>query len=111
MGLRGIVDYSRNTGIDARMGIYIDGIYQGRSYSSDQPLLGLERVEILRGPQGTLFGKNTVSGAISLVTRTPDEVFEGQVMGELGNFDYRKVGAYVSGPISDTVFGFLSFSY
>ncbi len=111
MGLRGIVDYSRNTGIDARMGIYIDGVYQGRSYSSDQPLLGLERVEILRGPQGTLFGKNTVSGAISLVTKTPTEEFEGQIQAELGNFDYRKAAAYVSGALGETVFGSLSFSY
>jgi len=111
MGLRGIVDYSRNTGIDARMGIYIDGIYQGRSYSSDQPLLGLERVEILRGPQGTLFGKNTVSGAISLVTKTPTEEFEGQVQADLGNYDYRKAAAYFSGPLGETVFGSLSFSY
>jgi len=111
MGIRGIVDYSRNTGIDARMGIYIDGVYQGRSYTSDQPLLGLERVEILRGPQGTLFGKNTVSGAISLITKTPTEEFEGEVQAELGNFDYRKLAAYVSGGLSDSVFGFLSFSY
>jgi len=111
MGIRGIVDYSRNTGVDARMGIYIDGVYQGRSYTSDQPLLGLERVEILRGPQGTLFGKNTVSGAISLVTKTPTEEFEGEVQAELGNFDYRKAAAYVSGGLSDSMFGFLSFSY
>jgi len=86
MGIRGIVDYSRNTGVDARMGIYIDGVYQGRSYSSDQPLLGLERVEILRGPQGTLFGKNTVSGALSLVTKTPTEEFEG------GGLCFRRAG-------------------
>jgi len=111
MGIRGIVDYSRNAGIDARMGIYIDGIYQGRSYSSDQPLLGLERVEILRGPQGTLFGKNTVSGAISLVTKTPTEEFDGQVEAELGNHDYRKAAAYLSGPLGETVFGAISFSY
>ena len=111
MGLRGIVDYSRNTGIDARMGIYIDGVYQGRSYSSDQPLLGLERVEILRGPQGTLFGKNTVSGAIHLVTRTPTERFESLVEAEVGNFDYRKAAAYVSGALGNSVFGSLSFSY
>lgn len=111
MGLRGIVDYSRNTGIDARMGVYIDGVYQGRSYTSDQALLGLERVEILRGPQGTLFGKNTVSGAISLVTRTPTEKFEGEVLAELGNHEYRKAAAYVSGALGESVFGALSFSY
>jgi iron complex outermembrane receptor protein len=111
MGIRGVVDFSRNTGVDARLGVYIDGIYQGRSYSSDQPLLGLERVEILRGPQGTLFGKNTVSGAISLVTKTPTEEFEGYVEAEVGNFDYRKGAAYVSGPLGETVFGSLAFSY
>lgn len=111
MGIRGIVDYSRNTGIDARMGIYIDGIYQGRSYSSDQPLLGLDRVEILRGPQGTLFGKNTVSGAISLVTKTPTEEVEGLVEAELGRYDYRKAAAYLSGPLGESVFGSVSFSY
>ncbi len=110
MGLRGIVDYSRNTGIDARMGVYIDGVFQGRSYIADQPLLGIERVEILRGPQGTLFGKNTVSGAISLVTKTPTQELEGLVQAELGNFDHRKAAAYVSGAVSETLFAALSFS-
>ena len=111
MGLRGIVDFARNPGVDARMGVYIDGVYQGRSYTSDQPLMGLERVEVLRGPQGTLFGKNTVSGAINLVTRTPDEEFQAEVQAEAGNYGYVKGGFYVSGGLSDSVFGAVSVAY
>ena len=111
MGIRGIVDYSRNIGIDPRMGVYIDGVYQGQSYTADQPLLGLETVEILRGPQGTLFGKNTVSGAINLTTKNPDENFEGEFQAEAGNHDYYKGAAYVSGQLADNFFGAVSLSY
>jgi len=111
MGIRGIVDFSRNPGIDARMGVYIDGVFQGRSYSADQPLLGLERVEVLRGPQGTLFGKNTVSGAISLVTKTPDEEFHAEIQADAGNFGYIKSGLYLSGGLSESVFASASVAY
>lgn len=111
MGIRGIVDFSRNPGIDARMGVYIDGIYQGRSYTADQPLLGLDRVEVLRGPQGTLFGKNTVSGAINLVTKTPGEDFQAEIQADAGNFGYVKGGAYVSGGLGDKIFASASVAY
>ncbi len=87
-GIRGVVDYGRNVGVDSRMGVYIDGVFQGRSYSADQPLIGLETVEVLRGPQGTLFGKNTVSGAINLTTKTPTETTEGEFQVEYGNEGY-----------------------
>lgn len=110
-GLRGIVDYSRNIGIDSRMGVYIDGVYQGRSFSADQPLLGLQSVEILRGPQGTLFGKNTVSGAINLVTKTPGEQTEGEIQAEVGNEGYVRGSGYISGKMSDNLFGSISYSY
>ena len=111
MGIRGIVDFARNPGIDARMGVYIDGIFQGRSYTADQPLLGLERVEVLRGPQGTLFGKNTVSGAINLVTKLPDEDFEAEIRAEAGNFGYLQGGAYLSGALGESVFASGSVAY
>jgi len=78
MGMRGVTDFARNVGIDARMGVDIDGVFQGRSYAADVPLLGLESVELLRGPQGTLFGKNTETGAISLNTKKPSEDFEAE---------------------------------
>ena len=111
MGIRGIVDFSRNPGIDPRMGIYIDEVYQGQGYSGDQPLLGLANVEILRGPQGTLFGKNTVSGAINLVTKKPSEELEGEIALTLGNEGQRKAQAYVAGGISDSLLGSLSVAY
>lgn len=111
MGLRGVVDFSRNVGIDPRLGVYIDGVYQGQSFTADQPLLGLESVEILRGPQGTLAGKNTVSGAILLNTKNPDENFEGELQAEVGNLDYYKGAAYISGGLTANLFGSVSVAY
>jgi iron complex outermembrane receptor protein len=110
-GLRGIVDYSRNVGVDSRMGVYIDGVFQGRSFSADKPLLGLESVEILRGPQGTLFGKNTVSGAINLVTKRPGEETEGEFQVEYGNEGYARGAGYLSGKLTDTLYASGSLSY
>ncbi len=111
LGIRGIVDFSRNPGVDPRMGVYIDEVYQGQGYSADQPLLGLETVEILRGPQGTLFGKNTVSGAINLVTKDPTEVFEGELAATYGNEGQMKGQAYLSGGLTDTLFASVALTY
>ena len=69
--IRGVGSASRNIGFDSRVGVYVDGVYMGQSPAVNQELLDLERVEVLRGPQGMLFGKNTVAGAISLVTKKP----------------------------------------
>ena len=111
LGIRGIVDFSRNPGVDPRMGVYIDEVYQGQGYSADQPLLGLETVEILRGPQGTLFGKNTVSGAINLVTKDPTEAFEGELAATYGNAGQTKGQAYLSGGLTDTLFASIALTY
>lgn len=71
VAIRGVGSNSRNIGFDGRVGVYIDGVYMGQSPALNQQLLDLERVEVLRGPQGALFGKNTVAGAINLITEKP----------------------------------------
>ena len=111
MGLRGVVDYSRNPGVDPRMGVYIDQVYQGQGYSADQPLLGIETVEILRGPQGSLFGKNTVSGAINLVTKKPSQTTEGEFAVTVGNEGQARYQGYLAGGLSDTLAASLAVTY
>lgn len=90
-GIRGISDGSRNTGFDNRIGVYVDGVWVGRSAASNQSVLDLASIEVLRGPQGTLFGKNTVAGAISITTVRPQEGVSGYAEGEFGNYDHRQV--------------------
>ena len=99
--IRGVGSSSRNIGFDSRVGVYVDGVYMGQSPSSNQELLDLERVEVLRGPQGMLFGKNTVAGAISLVTKKPSNEFYGQVSADLGNFNSREFKGMVNVPLGE----------
>lgn len=101
--IRGVGAQSRNIGFDSRVGVYVDGVYVGQSPAINQELLNLERVEVLRGPQGTLFGKNTVAGAINLVTKKPGDALSARVGADLGNLDYRELKALVNVPFSDTV--------
>ena len=69
--IRGIGDSAKNIGFDSPAGVYLDGIYLGPSPSIEQELLDIEQVEVLRGPQGALFGKTTIAGAITLITTRP----------------------------------------
>ena len=87
IGIRGIVPFDANqTARDQGVGVYIDGIYLGRQQGLNAALLDIDRVEVLRGPQGTLFGRNTEGGALSLVTKGPSGVFGGRVVGGFGNY-------------------------
>ncbi len=88
---------------EAPVGIYIDDVYRGRTATANIELADVERIEVLRGPQGTLYGRNTIAGAIKIVTRTPEE--ETYANGSLGygNFDTTKVTAAVGGEVADGV--------
>ncbi len=90
--------------VESSVGMYIDGIYFGRSRVSRNPLFDMQRVEVLRGPQGTLYGRNTIAGAINMLTAKPGEEFEARILAEAGNFDTHKLEAYISGAITEQLF-------
>ena len=101
--IRGVGSSSRNIGFDSRAGLYIDGVYLGQSPALDQDLLGLERVEVLRGPQGTLFGKNNDAGAINLITKRPGDTFGGEAFARIGNMGQEQYAFRVFGPLTESV--------
>ncbi|MEA3050981.1 MAG: iron complex outerrane recepter protein, partial [Sphingomonadales bacterium] len=87
IGIRGIVPFDANqTARDQGVGVYVDGIYLGRQQGLNTALFDVERIEVLRGPQGTLFGRNTEGGAVSIVTRAPSGEFGGRVTAGVGNY-------------------------
>jgi iron complex outermembrane recepter protein len=90
-----------NDGIEQGVGIYIDEVYYSRIAVATFDFLDVERIEVLRGPQGTLYGKNTTAGAINIVTRAPTFEPEARLELSLGNLDYVAAKASISGPIVD----------
>ncbi len=96
----------RNTGpnIDSGVGIYIDGVYVGRPDGALLDIYDIQSVQVLRGPQGTLFGKNTTGGALVFTTNRPGDEFEASVGGRVGNYDRYDGNFMVNVPLTDTLF-------
>jgi len=101
--IRGVGGGGRNIGFTTRAGVYVDGVYAGQFASINQDTLDVERIEVLRGPQGQLFGRNTVSGAVSIVTVKPKNEFEGSVEAGYGNKDLYEIRGMLNLPLAEGV--------
>ena len=100
--IRGFGNGANNPGIEPSVGVFIDGVYRSRSAAAISDLPNLERVEVLRGPQSTLFGKNASAGVISVITALPDTEFGGTVEAAVGNYGLTVIKGDLQIPLSDT---------
>ena len=101
--IRGFGNGANNPGIESSVGVFIDGVYRSRSAAAILDLPVLERVEVLRGPQSTLFGKNVSAGAISITTKLPEFEWGGSAEASYGNYDQVLFKGSLTGPLSDTL--------
>ena len=99
--IRGVGEPEQFTTADPAVGVYVDGVYHGRAQGSVMDLLDLERVEVLRGPQGTLFGRNAIGGAVNLVSVAPNEETMTRLMLTYGNHERIEAGVSVNAPLID----------
>ncbi|RMF07862.1 MAG: TonB-dependent receptor [Alphaproteobacteria bacterium] len=97
--IRGIGTTGDNSGLESAVAVFIDGVYRNRTNNALTELGAVERIEVLRGPQGTLFGRNASAGLISITTKQPTYEFEGYGEISYGNYDAVRIGAGLSGPL------------
>ena len=109
--IRGFGNGANNAGIEPSVGVFIDGVYRSRSAAQIADLPNLKRVEVLRGPQSTLFGKNASAGIISIVTAEPAFDFGGSAELTYGNYNAFIAKADITGPISETIAFSLAANY
>lgn len=95
--LRGYIN--NDTSVDPSVAVYVDGVPVGDFFSLDQKLVDIERIEVLKGPQGTLYGANSASGVINVVTREPGNEYRGTIEGMYGGFNGYESNVSLSGPI------------
>jgi len=99
--LRGVFASTFTAGQDPSVGVYLDEVFLGAGASASIDFLDIARIEVLRGPQGTFFGRNSVGGAVNITTNGPSWDFEGNIQAEYGNYDSLKVKGMVNIPIVD----------
>ncbi len=106
IGIRGIGVSSASDGLDTTVGVYVDDVYLGRPGMALEDLIDVDQLEVLRGPQGTLFGRNTAAGVVNITTKQPS--FQYGVVGEasFGNLGYNQERVSLTGPLLDDVLAF-----
>ncbi|MFQ5548195.1 MAG: TonB-dependent receptor [Woeseia sp.] len=107
-GMRGIVTNISNVGVESGVAVYVDGVLVGRPEAFNAALRDVAQVEVLRGPQGTLFGKNTIAGAVNIITPRPTGETGGEFRLEAGNYSRYLAGGVLNGSLSDSVNGRIS---
>jgi iron complex outermembrane receptor protein len=101
IAVRGLGNNPANDALESSVGVYLDNVYLGRASMANQDLVDIEQVALLRGPQGTLFGKNTTAGVLNIATRAPTFTPDAEVEASGGNYGYYQVRAAAGGPLED----------
>ncbi len=104
--VRGIGTVGDNPGLESSVTVFIDGVYRSRTGSGLNDLGEIDRVEVLRGPQGTLSGRNSSAGALNIYTKAPSFDFGGYAEGSYGNYDFYRVAGAVTGPLVKDLLAF-----
>ena len=101
ISLRGIGRLTNNLASEPGVATYVDGVYTSSTVEVGRSPLFIGRVEVLRGPQGTLYGRNSIGGAINAISKRPTDAFSGEIRGSYGNYNRRVLEGTVSGPITE----------
>jgi len=108
--IRGIGTVGDNFGLESSVGVYIDGVFRSRNGVGFGDLGEIERIEVLRGPQGTLFGKNTSAGVLNVVTAAPEFEYGGSLEATFGDYGYSRFSGSLTGPLIEDVLAFRVFA-
>ncbi|MCC7269017.1 MAG: TonB-dependent receptor [Caulobacteraceae bacterium] len=101
LSIRGFGRLTNAIGTDPSVALYSDGIFSNSMFDASTSPLFIERTEVLRGPQGTLYGRNAIGGALNVIAKRPSDIFKGEVRGMVGNYESWRTDAMVTGPIAE----------